>query len=1240
MPYINHSHLLRYGVVILIVAIALVVMLLLDPWLDMSRTPFLLFFGAVMVSAWCGGLKTGLLATFLSALLSYYFFLAPQYEMGYDLANLLRIGLFASQGLLFSVLCETLKTTKQHAEVNLQKLKLSEERFRLALSSSDILVFEQDRDLRYQWVHHPQSVNAPEKILGKSDDEIHSASVAEKLTAIKRRTLDSGVSSREEVCLTIHGQVCYFDLLVEPIKDQKNNIQGIICAALNITERKQVELETVRLHRELQQAIQQKDESLALFNAWLTSSPLALAFLDTELRYVYANEALAAINGVPQCQHIGHTLREVLPEWASQLEPIFQHLMQTREPLLNQELSGETYPPGVYRYGLINYYPVCLSDGQLLGVGVTAIDITQLKQTEQALRESEAKFRAMFDQAPVGITLVALDGQFLQVNPAFCEITGYSYDELIQLNYQEITHPDDVEVDLVHTQRVLTKEISGYSLEKRYIRKDSSIVWTNLTASLLWDANEQPKYALGIIEDISERKQAEAAQHFLVETSTILAASLDYEIALKNVAQLAVPTLADWCSVDILTADWSIKQIAIATASLAKRKILEEMGQRYPPSSEQQHPFRQSLLQGKSIFYRQLPDSIVRKMAQDEEHLQLLQSLGIRSLMVIPLYSRGKLFGTFCLTTAESGRHYEQTDLALAEDVARRAATAIDNARLYQETQQAQRAAEQAVNRTVRLQKVTAALSEALTQQQVADVLVNQGIAALGAKAGSVVLLSEGGTMLNVVQAIGYPDSVINVWKNFSVNAPVPIANTVRTGQPIFIQNPAALSTKYPHLADTVKITGSLAQASIPLMVEGKAIGALGLSFATVQEFNQEDQGFMLTLGQQCAQAIARAQLYEAEQAARSEAETANRIKDEFLAVLSHELRTPLNPILGWAKLLRTRKYDEVTTARALETIERNAKIQTQLIEDLLDVSRILRGKLNLNICAVDLRMAIASALETVHLAAEAKSIQIQTVFSHETLQVMGDSNRIQQIIWNLLSNAVKFTPPGGRVEVHLEQIDFDAQIQVIDTGKGISPEFLPHVFEYFRQADAKTTRVFGGLGLGLAIVHHLVELHGGTVQVKSHGEGQGATFTVKLPLLKSAECPVLSAEFSELNVSADDSLLAGVKILLVDDQADVREFFILALEQYGAVVKAVASAHEALEVLSQSKSDILLSDIGMPVMDGYMLLREVRTWSPAQGGQIPAIALTAYAGEIDYNLHSAPETVTKEMIGNMSASF
>ncbi|MBW4459835.1 MAG: response regulator [Nodosilinea sp. WJT8-NPBG4] len=364
--------------------------------------------------------------------------------------------------------------------------------------------------------------------------------------------------------------------------------------------------------------------------------------------------------------------------------------------------------------------------------------------------------------------------------------------------------------------------------------------------------------------------------------------------------------------------------------------------------------------------------------------------------------------------------------------------------------------------------------------------------------------------------------------------------------------------------------------------------------------------------------------LYETTREQADQLRQANRIKDEFLAVLSHELRSPLNPILGWARILQTKQQDAAKTQYALETIERNARLQAQLIEDLLDVSRILQGKVSLNTIPVSLPFTIKSALETVQLAAEAKSIQIETIFEPEVGQVLGDSGRLQQVIWNLISNAVKFTPQGGSVQVRLEQIEeveeyafphrsvSHAQITVSDTGKGITASFLPYVFDYFRQADSTTTRNFGGLGLGLAIVSHLVELHGGTVQAASLGEGQGSTFIVRLPVIdasKSHSDHPSAHNHSELHFN-------GLRVLFADDERDSRELVAFLLEQQGAKVTQVESAHEALNQLQQSEFDLLISDIGMPDMDGYGLIRHIREQSPDQGKDILAIAITAYAGE------------------------
>ena len=385
------------------------------------------------------------------------------------------------------------------------------------------------------------------------------------------------------------------------------------------------------------------------------------------------------------------------------------------------------------------------------------------------------------------------------------------------------------------------------------------------------------------------------------------------------------------------------------------------------------------------------------------------------------------------------------------------------------------------------------------------------------------------------------------------------------------------------------------------------------------------------------------------EQKLRAEAESANRLKDEFLATLSHELRSPLNAMLGWTTLLRSRKFDEATVNRALETIERNARTQAQLVEDLLDVSRIIRGQLRLNVRAVELIPVIEAALDVVRPAAEAKDVRLQPVLDPAAGPVSGDSDRLQQIIWNLLTNAVKFTPRGGRVQIRTERINSHVEIIVTDTGQGISAEFLPYVFDRFRQADNSITRSYSGLGLGLAIVRHLVELHGGAVHADSLGEGQGATFTVKLPLMAIAtknSKPERVHPAVGSGIALDYSpRLDSLRILVVDDEADTRELLVCILQECGAAVVAVASADEAISALinqpSASRFDVLVSDIGMPDEDGYALLRRVRMLGSEQGGQIPAVALTAYVRTEDrraallagFQLHLAKPVDPAELI-------
>ena len=501
---------------------------------------------------------------------------------------------------------------------------------------------------------------------------------------------------------------------------------------------------------------------------------------------------------------------------------------------------------------------------------------------------------------------------------------------------------------------------------------------------------------------------------------------------------------------------------------------------------------------------------------------------------------------------------------------------------------------------------------------------------------------------------------------------------------------------------EIIRSLGITAYYSYPLVGQGRLLGTLSFASRSRCFFTDNQKGMMQAVCDQIAIAMERAGLIASLQQQTEQLREANRMKDEFLAILSHELRSPLNAILGWSQLLSSRNLSDAQKAKGLETIERNARAQTQLIEDLLDISRMIRGKLRLNVQTCDLIPMIESSLDNVSLAAQAKDIDLkfclcgaqsqnadlslsvnsenaecrevnpkayqmsgvsngsilgQAKDLNSQLLVAGDADRLQQIIWNLLSNAIKFTPKGGAVEIRLsifssqaqnKTSDSYAQIQVIDTGIGITPEFLPYVFDRFRQADSSSTRPHGGLGLGLAIVHHLVELHGGIVEVESPGEQLGATFTVRLPLLQNQQIvnnhPLDSAQYK----SPPPPLpLSGVRVLVVDDEADSRDFITTVLQQCQAEVQAVGSVQEALEIITLWKPDVLVSDIGMPYEDGYSLIRKLRSQPPELGGKITAAALTAYARAEDrmraiqegYQLH-LPKPIEPAELATVVASL
>lgn len=434
---------------------------------------------------------------------------------------------------------------------------------------------------------------------------------------------------------------------------------------------------------------------------------------------------------------------------------------------------------------------------------------------------------------------------------------------------------------------------------------------------------------------------------------------------------------------------------------------------------------------------------------------------------------------------------------------------------------------------------------------------------------------------------------------------------------------------------EVARLLGFRACHSTPLITHaGRIIGVISVHFRDARRPSEREIRLMDLYARMAADSIDNAQLHHqtelelekrrealvGEQVARAEAESANRMKDEFLATVSHELRTPLNAIIGWSHMLRGGSLDEANRARAIETIERNAKSQAQLIEDILDVSRMITGKLRLNIRSVDVSSAINSAVDSVQLAADSKNIRLEVTVDPSVRHIYGDSSRLQQIIWNLISNAIKFTPAGGRVDIRLERVDQEAQIKVTDTGQGISQSVLPYIFDRFRQGDGTITRRHGGLGLGLAIVRHLVELHGGTISAESPGEGGGATFTVRLPFTAANESPKSARRITgslspiePFDTNLPLPLLTGVKVLLVDDDQDTLQMLTTILTNRQALVHSAASAAEAFQALQWFHPDVLVSDLAMPGEDGYSVIAKMRALQGNNRRPTPAVALTAY---------------------------
>jgi signal transduction histidine kinase/ActR/RegA family two-component response regulator len=612
------------------------------------------------------------------------------------------------------------------------------------------------------------------------------------------------------------------------------------------------------------------------------------------------------------------------------------------------------------------------------------------------------------------------------------------------------------------------------------------------------------------------------------------------------------------------------------------------------------------------------------------------------AVAALPLGVEGRRIGVMTFRFEEP-RRFSMQERTLLETFASQAAQALERADLYiQEVALRQRLES--------LEALTEAFSEAMTREEVADVVVDLGMLAADADTCTVYTLDASGRSLHLIGHRGVAAPIVERISVLTAESGNPAFAILESGEPMFAETEREYRAYYPEIAN-LKVEGERARAfwCVPLTAEGKSFGMMAMGYYEPRRFGPVERTFVATFTRHCAEALRRAERLDAEQRARNAADVANRAKDEFLATVSHELRTPLNAILGWAKMMSAAELDEAKRQRAVATIERNAVAMAQLIEDLLDVSRIISGKMRLEVQSVDLSRIVEAALESVRPAADAKSIKLSATLYAVREPLLADPPRLQQIIWNLLSNAVKFTPDGGQVEISVRGGTASTEIRVTDSGRGIAPEFLPLVFEPFRQEHPTHSRARGGLGLGLAITQQLVELHGGHVEAHSDGPGRGATFVVHLPLSRVAAEPRPEASAGRRVRPEGDferpSALLALSVLVVDDDEDARQLVQAVLEECGAKVTAVDSVDSALEVLSRGVTDVLVSDIGMPGQDGYDLIRRVRAL-PGDAANLPAAALTAYARAEDrhralnagYSRHLAKPVEPSELVAVVAA--
>jgi PAS domain S-box-containing protein len=951
--------------------------------------------------------------------------------------------------------------------------------------------------------------------------------------------------------------------------------------------------------RMAEDALRAANEAL---RAVVRASPLPIVVLDADANVRLWNPAAEKTFGWTEDDILGKRLPIVPEDLAPQFREYLEILAEGRDipPLETKRhtRSGEVLDVTIWATSFFS------PEGtrQILGILADATEARRAAaERERLLRQIETErnfLRVILEQLPVGARIADATGRIILANRQL-EAIWRAGDAGQWVGFHADGRPYEPRDWPIF--RVVDGESQIVNEEIEIQRSDGARGTLVANSAPVRNDTGTVVGAVSILSDITDRKRAEMGSRFLAEASRLLTSSLDHRETLRTVAGLAVPWLADWCAIHLVRKDGAIGTVALAHRDAEKAAWAEATVPDYRPSFDAPLGVGNVVRTGASELYHSVPEDLLERALGGGVMVEVMRRLGLAAALVVPVMGRQRAIGAITLVATQPGRRFDARDVELAEELGRRAGLAVENAILFRKESDARQAAESAARRTAILQQFAEALSEAPTEESIAHVIIQTGLRHLGADAGSVALVR--GDQIDIARSAGYRRSVEERWPFFPITADLPIARAVRDRAIVTYSSLEELFESFPEMVKIEKWTHK-SFAAVPLLVESRAIGAIGLSFLEARRFDGEEIGMMLAIARQCAQAVERARLFEAERAARADAEAANRAKDEFLATLSHELRTPMTATLGWARMLTMLNVDEDTMRVAIDSIHRSTQAQARIVDDLLDVARIVTGKMKIEPRPMILRPLIIESLESVKAAADARSIEIAVDLVDPPVPVLGDPDRLRQVVWNLLSNAIKFTHAGGHVAIRLERDATDARLTISDDGQGIRPDLLPVIFERFRQGDSSTSRAAAGLGLGLSIVKHLIELHGGAVTAQSDGEGKGSVFAVTIPIAQR------EATEPAPPVGTAPHLLAGSAVLVVDDEQDTCLMIASTLRQFGADVRTAASATEALALLHAARPHLVVSDLGMPDIDGFELAKRIRSSGDAD---LPLVALTAY---------------------------